>query len=206
MTNSAWKWIGCGAICGVLLAAAPAAAQEQKPMSPEEKAAMEAWTRSMTPGPQHAELAKRAGSWSFQGTFWQAPGAPPTMSNGTAERTAILGGRIIQEKVVSTYFNAPFEGMGYTGYDNSLGKYWSTWFDNMSTSLMTSTGTCDKGRCTFEAKNTDPMTGKVVTARWVSVEQADKETHSMYGPGPDGKEFKMMELVYTRKRSSPAGS
>jgi hypothetical protein len=29
---------------------------------------------------------------------------------------------------------------------------------------------------------------------------ADTEVFEMHGPGPDGKEFKMMEITYTRKR------
>jgi hypothetical protein len=185
-----------------LLLGLPARAQQEAPaaqMSPEEKAAMEAWIRAATPGEQHAWLASLAGTWSFQGTFWSAPGTEPSKSQGTAERTALLGGRVVRETVISTFMGQPFEGMGLTGYDNVAGKYWSTWTDNMSTSLMTSTGTCTKGTCTFESQNTDPMTGKTATARMVSKHETAREVHTMYGPGPDGKEFKMMELVYTRK-------
>ena len=38
------------------------------------------------------------------------------------------------------------------------------------------------------------------TMRMVSEHAADRETMAMYGPGPDGKEYKMGELVYTRRK------
>jgi len=42
---------------------------------------------------QQAWLVSLAGSWEFEGTFWSAPGSEPMKSSGTAERTALLGGR-----------------------------------------------------------------------------------------------------------------
>jgi hypothetical protein len=70
----------------------------------------------------------------------------------------------------------------------------------MSTGLMSSVGTCQQGSCEFVGTNTDPMTGKAATSRMTSKHEADREVHEMYGPGPDGKEFKMMELTYTRQK------
>jgi hypothetical protein len=32
----------------------------------------------------------------------------------------------------------PFEGLGYTGYDNVKKQYFGTWIDSMSTGIMTS--------------------------------------------------------------------
>jgi hypothetical protein len=169
-------------------------------MSPEEQAMAAAWEKAARPGEQHAWLAAMAGKWQFEGSFWSVPGGEPTRSVGTAERTAILGGRVMREVVSSTFYGQPFEGLGHTGYDNVTGKYWSTWFDNMSTSLMSSVGTCQQGSCEFEGTNTDPLTGQAAPARMTSTHEADREVHAMYGPGPDGKQFKMMELTYTRQK------
>ena len=46
------------------------------------------------------------------------PTKAPTESVGTVERELMLGGRVLAEKVRSTYMNKPFEGYGLTGYDN----------------------------------------------------------------------------------------
>jgi len=185
------------------LMTAPARAQgggEAPQMSPEEQAMMAAFEKAATPGEAHAWLASTAGSWSFQGRFWTQPGAEPTSSNGTAERTVLLGGRVVREVVTSEMWGQPFEGIGHTGFDNVTGKFWSTWTDSMSTSLMTSTGTCEGGVCIYEGTNTDPLTGKPATARMVSRHEPGREIHEMFGAGPDGKEFKMMELVYARAK------
>ncbi|HLF55641.1 MAG TPA: DUF1579 family protein [Thermoanaerobaculia bacterium] len=190
-------WIAALAVC--LAAAGWAQGGEAPAMSAEEAAAMAAFERAATPGEAHAWLASLAGEWEFHGNFWMAPGTEATHSMGTAVREAILGGRVVREVVISEMFGQAFEGIGHTGFDNVTGQFWSTWFDNMSTSLMMSTGACDGGVCTFEGTNTDPMTGKAAKARMVSQHEGNREIHEMWGPGPDGADFKMMELTYTRK-------
>jgi len=169
-------------------------------MSPEQQKMMEVWTKAMTPGPQHKELAAMAGSWEFKGVFWMEPGAPPTESAGTAERSMLLGERVLQEKVQSSFMGQPFDGIGFMGYDNVSGEYWSTWTDSGSTGIMTSTGTCKEKTCEFVGFYNDPMTGGKKKIRMVSKHEPDREVHEMFDTGPDGKEFKSAEMVYTRKK------
>jgi hypothetical protein len=169
-------------------------------MSPEEQKMMEIWAQAMKPGPQHKELAAMAGTWEFKGTFWMDPSAPPSQSAGTAERVILLGGRVLQEKVTSSMMGQPFEGMGLTGYDNITGEYWSTWNDNMSTGIMMATGKCTKDKCEFIGTYSDAQTGGTKKSRMISHCEPDKEVHEMFDIGPYGKEFKTMELVYTRKK------
>jgi Protein of unknown function (DUF1579) len=194
------------ALAGIaLLAATVGVAQEQPQpqMSPEEKAMMEAYAKAATPGKQHEWLASKAGSWTFAGTFWMDPSKEPSKSTGTVERSVMLGGRVLAETVKSSGFmGQPFEGYGLTGYDNVTGEFWGTWNDNMGTGLMTSTGKCDdKGVCTQNGEYVDPLTGKKRTTRMTSREEGpDKEVHEAFEKGPDGKEFKSMEIVYTRKK------
>ena len=60
------------------LLAGPAAAQEgMPPMSAEEKAMMEAYTKAGTPGPEHAALARPAGTYALKIRSWGRPDAPP---------------------------------------------------------------------------------------------------------------------------------
>ena len=185
-----------------LAAAFPVLAQDAPPeMPPEEAAIMQAYQQAGTPGTQHAGLAKTAGTYDLAIQSWMTPGAEPTSETGTATRAMILGDRVMTEKVEATMHGQPFTGHGMTGYDNVTGKHWSTWNDNMSTGLMVSEGTCDDaGACSFTGSWHDPVSKQEVSARmtthWTS---PTVEVFEMYGPGPDGKEHKMMEMTYTRR-------
>jgi hypothetical protein len=172
----------------------------QPEMSPELQAMMAAWEKAMTPGAPHAALAESAGEWEFSGRFWMEPGAPPMESSGTASRSMLFGGRVLEEKVSSTFMGQAWEGLGLTGYDNVSGEYWSVWTDSMSTGVMLATGTCaEGGSCTFAGSYNDPMTGQPKPVR-MTMEQAEgREIFRMYEAGPDGTDRMSMELVYTRR-------
>jgi hypothetical protein len=194
---------GLAAIAVLLVAGVlPAAAQQDKQMSAEEKAAMEAWMKYATPGPKHKLLEPFVGTWSVTTTWWQAPGAPPSTSQGTSENTWVLGGRFLQQKVTSEMMGQPFEGIGYTGYDNYKKHFVGTWMDSMGTMVMVSSGHADaSGKVlTFTGKIDDVVAGKTVTVREITrVVDNNHHVFEMYGPDPSGKEFKTMEIAYTRK-------
>ncbi len=186
----------------VCMGALPALAQEPPQMSAEEQAAMQAFQQAGTPGAQHAELAKTAGTYDLVIRSWHSPDAPPMEEKGTATRSMTLGGRVMVEDISSSMMGQPFTGHGMHGYDNVTGKYWATWNDSMSTGVMVSSGSCDDaGSCSFTGEWNDPVTKGAMksrmTTRWTS---PDVEVFEMYGPGPDGKEAKMMEITYTRQR------
>ena len=190
-------------VLGVAAASATAEDKTSEPheMSAEHKAMMEAWEKAAKPGPQHQWLAGKVGQWRFAGKFWMDSTKPPTESVGTVERELMLGGRVLAEKVRSTYMDKPFEGYGLTGYDNVSKEFWGTWNDNMGTGIMLSTGQCDdKGACTHSGSYMDAMTNAKKTVRMTSREESpDREVHRFFEKGPDGKEFKSMELIYTRR-------
>ena len=190
-------------------AAKTAAAKAEKPAAKdaasEQQKMMEAMAKAGTPGMQQQDLAKHAGSWDLAVKAWMAPGAPPQESKATADRTMILGGRVLTEKVNGEAMGGggPFEGFGMAGYDNVSGKYWSTWVDNMSTGVWTSTGSCSEKTsvCTYSGSYTDPMTKKAKHTRTVEHwEGADKAFVEFYEAGKGGKETKTMEITYTRKK------
>src|SRR5262249_13703012 len=113
-----------------------------------------------------------------------------------------LGGRVITQHVTSSMAGQPFEGWGSDGFDNVSKKYWSTWVDSMSTGPLVSWGTCDaNGGCTYKGTVNDAVTGKASNVRMtLKAEGKDKSTFDFYGAGPDGKEMKMLEIVYTRHK------
>lgn len=186
----------------LVLAVMPAAAQEQKEMSPEEAAMMEAWTKAATLDENHKPLAECVGTWNVTWLWWSKPGEQPMESSGTATYEMVLGGRYLKEKVKSEWMGQPFEGEGCTGYDNLKKAYVSTWIDNMGTGIMISEGEWNPATKTYtwQGEYVDAMTGKPKKMRMVEkVESADKHITDFFDMGPDGKEYKSMELVYTRK-------
>jgi len=162
---------------------------------------MMAMQKAMTPGPQHEMLARGVGTWKMTATMWMDPAAEPTVTEGTSERHLELGGRVLEENVSATMMGMPFEGIGRTGYDNVTGKWWSTWTDNMSTGLMTLTGTWDEATNTqtFEGEVADPMSGGMKAVRMTVRYEEGREVADMYEPGPDGSMVRTMEIVYERQ-------
>ena len=175
---------------------------QQPQMTPEQKAEMEAYMKAGTPGAPHQTLASSAGSYDLKIKSWHEPGGPAMEDTGTAERSMMLGGRVLVEELSSSVMGSPFTGHGMMGYDNVTGKYWSTWNDNMSTGVMVSDGTCDAQakNCTFTGSWNDPIKNAPVTARMTTRwPNPTTEIFELYGPGKDGKEMKMMEITYTKR-------
>jgi hypothetical protein len=192
------------AIAIAALASLAGAQQTQKKpeMTPEQKAEMEAYMKAGTPGAPHKALAATVGTYDLKIRSWHEPGGAPMEDPGTATRSMALDGRVLVEQVKSSMMGMPYTGHGMMGFDNVTGKYWSTWNDSMSTGILVTEGTCDdQGKtCTFTGTWNDAIKKAPVkarmTTRWTS---PTTEIFELYAPGKDGKEFKMMEITYTKK-------
>jgi hypothetical protein len=93
--------------------------------------------------------------------------------------------------------------MSTMGFDNAKKEFFSTWVDNMGTGVLMTTGKWDDASksITFTGKSTDPTTLKDYDFKEVvTVPDNDHQLMEMYGPGPDGKEFKSVEIRLTRKK------
>ena len=198
-------WGGMTLVAAFFLVASPARSDDpaKKPDASKANAEMEAYMKAGTPGPEHKRLDSLAGSWAFTIKMWMDPNQKtPTESSGTAERRWILSGRFLQEDVHSQFMGQPFTGFGIMGYDNIQKKYTTMWIDSMTTAIGTSLGTADaSGKViTFEGTHLDPLTGKPVKGRDV-LRLLDNNHQNMeaFKVGPDGKEFKVMEIHFTRK-------
>jgi hypothetical protein len=186
--------------CLVAAAAAPLAAQDKKKAA-DEKAAMEAWQKAMTPGEGQKKLEPLVGTFDTKVRTWMDPSRPPDDSVGTSVNTWALGDRFVQMKYEGVFLGESFNGIGYTGYDNVSKKYVSTWMDSASTGMMWSTGTLDGKAISMKATVNDPMTGKSSPVEEkLTITDADHHMLEMWGKAPDGKTFKMMEIQYTRKK------
>jgi hypothetical protein len=162
---------------------------------------MKAMMAYATPGQIHQMLAKSVGSWKGDITMWMQPGAPPMKSVGESTNEMILGGRYLQSKNTGNFMGAPFEGIGIMGYDNAKKVFVNSWIDNMGTGMMYLTGTWDAATksVTFTGTMVDPTAGGDVKVRQV-MKFVDDNTQimEMYSI-TNGKEFKNMEIKYTRK-------
>jgi len=170
---------------------------------PDEKAMMEAMAKAGTPGEAHKKLDPMVGTFDTKAKMWMDPSKPAEETSGKTESKWVLGNRFVQETYDGTFMGQPFSGMGYWGYDNITKKYTGTWMDSMGTAMMNSTGKMDaSGKVlTYTAMMNDPMTGKLckITEK-VTVTDNDHHMMEMWGPDPSGKNYKMMEITYVRKK------
>ena len=176
---------------------------EHKPGAPAmDPAMMEAMMKAGMPGDAHKKLDVFVGTWDTKITMWMMPGADPMSHNGSSTNRWIMGGRYLEQSFKGSMMGMPFDGLGYTGYDNVKKQYWGTWMDSMSTGMMTSTGSSADGKLfRFDATMADPMTGKdAAIEETITIVDADHHTLEMWAPGPDGKKFKTMEIQYSRKK------
>jgi hypothetical protein len=178
---------------------------EESPAVPLDSATMtKNWMAYSTPGDMHKMIKSWDGSWTGEVTSWYAPGTPPQKSKSTAVNKTIMGGRYQVSNFSGSMMGTPFEGMGTLAYDNAKKVFISTWIDNMGTGLMKMEGPWDEASksMTLTGQCVDPSsgTGREMALREIFKVIDDKnQLMEMYGPGPDGKEYKMMEIKLTRK-------
>ena len=188
--------------CTVVSALAQDKPKPAAPPAGPSQAEMEAMQKAATPGEPQKRLGRLVGDWTFTNTMWMAPGQPPTTSTGTMHGVALMGGRYVEHTWKGDMMGMAFEGRGTDGYDNVGKQYVSSWLDNMSTGIWYQIGTCDAAGnvCNYSGDVWDPMSGQKSTMRSTITWMDDKTfKNEMFGPGPDGKEVKFMEIVAKKK-------
>jgi hypothetical protein len=163
-------------------------------------AMMAQWMEASTPAGGHRRLDPLVGRFQAKTTFTMEPGAPPTVSEGTSENRWVLGGRYVEQIYRGSSMGMPFEGIGFTGYDNVQRKYVGTWMDSFGTGFMHSDGV---GRpnaraMDFEAQSVAPSGRKVKFLCKIRIRDRDRHTYEMWSRGPGGKTSRVMLVEYTR--------
>jgi len=185
------------------VAFAEQAAGGQTAMDPAKQAAMEKMQQLGSPSEGHKVLEPFVGSWTYSAQWWMAPDGPPESMTGSATNSMVFGGRFLKQEIRGEApGQPPFEGVGYTGYDNLRKEYQSIWLDNMATGMMWATGQFDPSTkaLTTQGDFSCPMTGET-HRKSRSVWKVVDQNHTIYESdmsGPDGREFKAMEIHYTR--------
>jgi hypothetical protein len=200
-----------GAVVLGLLLTTQVVSQEQDKKTPPGAGDMGQWAEMMAQwqklnakGPAHEQFTKMVGTWDAEMKMWMMPGMPPTTMPGTAEFRTILDGRYVEQVYRCDMGDGVFEGRGIEGYDTMTKQYVSIWMDNDSTGIfmMRGTPTADGKKIIYFGEMADPMSpGRVKIARAVAEERSDDEVVlSMYERGPDGEEYKNMEITYKRNK------
>jgi hypothetical protein len=153
------------------------------------------------PGPEHELLAKLKGSYETKMKLWMGPGEPKE-STAKTKRTMIMDGLFLQENHSGDFLGMPFKGMGIVGYDTLKKKYFMGWIDNFGTSLTVAEGSYDPAAkaWTYVGEEESPQMGKMKMRDVLTMVSGTVQRLEMYRTpvGKDGKEFKLMEIVYTR--------
>jgi hypothetical protein len=198
--------VSAGLLTGAL-APQEKAGRDSKTKPPEmigdEAAMMAKWKAYATPGPEHKVLESKVGKWDVKVRMWATPDAPVEESSATCESEWAYGKRFLEHEVEGTWMGQPFEGRGYVGFDNLKKKYVMTWLDSGMTGIAYSEGTYDAGKkaFTFTGECPDVMSGTFKKSRTVeTMKDANTCVSETYSTGPDGKEFKTMEMVSTRAK------
>jgi hypothetical protein len=178
--------------------------KEETTTTPMDSAAMQkAWMDYMTPGEVHKNLALDNGTWNEDICIWESADGQPTRSKSTAVSRMILDGRYQETTHKGSFMGMPFEGIGTLGYDNATKKMVSSWVDNMGTGIMYMTADYDGTSQTMEFKGevTDPIEKKAKPVRELFT-MVDDNTRKMemFNIAPNGKEYKSMEILMTRKK------
>ena len=165
-----------------------------------EEQMMAQWQAAMTPAAPHKRLEPLVGKFKAKTEFVMAPGAPPQAHDGTSDNRWVLGGRFLEQTYKGVAMGMPFEGIGFTGYDNPSKRYVGTWMDTFGTGVMTSVGV---GRPTdakmaFAAEAIEPSGKTVHFDALITVKNRNEHTYEMWTKAPNGKRFRQMIVTYVR--------
>lgn len=164
-------------------------------------AMMKMWEKLAQPGPQHARFKDLVGKWKTVSKHWEPGVSEPQVTYGTASYTLVLDGRYLEEIHHGEHMGKPFEGRGFTGYDNVKQKYVMSWIDNAGTGIMSMEGDYDQATKTMTTQTEFLLPGAgAMKMRMVEREVSDNErVLEMYSTMPGvPKEMKSMEITYTR--------
>ncbi|HLN59237.1 MAG TPA: DUF1579 domain-containing protein [Thermoanaerobaculia bacterium] len=189
--------------CLVLASTLAQGRERARPATLDAEAAAAMRQRITTPSRAHKRLDVFVGVWAARTLLWMDPSQPPAISEGTLEQKWIFDGRFLQQTYQGEFMGRPFSGLGYIGYDNYLKKYLSTWMDSAGTTIYTRIGRFDSEdeSLTLTGEVDDYVRGKSIPVRErMAVVSPSEFFFETWEQGPDGRDYKVMEVRCTRKQ------
>lgn len=149
-------------------------------------------------GDEHRRLATLAGTWSVKQSLWLDDAKVPQVDAGTAVFTAVLGGRHLQQDL-RVRSNPPFQGLGFTGYDNASRQYYTSWMDINFTGVLLLHGDYDAGARVYRFHGAMPgADGESVPTREELQLVDGKHVIARFFETRRGRESLVVELDYSR--------
>ena len=163
--------------------------------------AQEAEFQPPQPSAEHEQMAREAGTWDAEIKMWHTADGEPMLSQGT-ETNTMFGQYWLLSEFKSDFGGQPYEGRGQFGYDPVAKKCVGTWIDTMTPYAQKMEGAYDPKNhtLTMNTEYRDPMTGKMAKGKNVT-KYIDNDTKKfeIYGPSPEGVQYKMLEITYKRQ-------
>ena len=163
------------------------------------------WASLSKPGASHQLLDVFAGAWDVKITFWSDPKAAPQDSQGSSQLTWILGNRFLKEDFTGDVLGESYQGLGLMGYDAASRRFTTVWLDSLNTAIAMQKGSYLPDTNTFELTGEvyDPLLGRTKTTQTqIHITSKDAYTVTMIDTAPNGREFKSLEIVYTRRAAT----
>jgi hypothetical protein len=153
--------------------------------------------------PQHRELADLTGAWSVKQSFWSAVDAPAKIDKGTAEFVMVLNQHHLRQ-TLHIADGTNFEGLGYIGYDNASGRFFSTWMDVNFPGVLIAHGGFDSSTKSYVFRGSMSAAGSkdgdVPVREVMTIFDHDHFKYEYYETHR-GKEALTVRLEYTRSGS-----
>lgn len=157
------------------------------------------------PGAGQKLMERYAGDWDVVKTI-SPPGKDPVRTTGTCKQRMIHNGRFLRsEFVFNEKDGTQTTGEGILGFDAAKGVFSSVWTDSRSTriSLRQSEGQFDGETIALFGRVLEGGPDTRHSRTVAHLEDSDRKLiHRQFNPGPDGKEYQIMELALTRKEGS----
>ena len=170
------------------------------PTTTDESAA--AFEKAGIVGLQHQRLAELVGTWKVTQSFWTSGNPTPKIDTGSATYAMVLGGRHLRQDLQINSPDKAFEALGYIGYDNMTGRYYSSWMDINFTGMIIAYGDYDatSHSYTFMGTLPGPTAGEaaVPLRAELKVVDADHFTYDFY-ERHGGTEALAVRLEYTKQ-------
>jgi hypothetical protein len=163
---------------------------------------METYKKFGSPEESHKWLKRMEGKWLVEGKYWMDSLKPPVESENSSEQEMVLGGRFLKQKYSGQMMGEEFSGIGFLGYNNISRMYESVWIDNMNTAMYFFEGNLEENGKALVVKGEadDPIKGPMKHRYITRIIDDNTLKTEMYATFKGGKEEKMMEETYTRKK------
>jgi hypothetical protein len=178
-----------------------ASARKPAPTVTDERA--RAIAQLSEPGPQHQRLKSLVGHWSSVSRVTPTPGADVIEVPSSAEYRSILGGRFVMASSQIEFGGETGYGMTVYGYDRFKNRYTFYYIQDHDTQSLSGLGTPDATGQTivFDVTMDVPLTGETGKhyRTLLTFDGPNQHTFEMWTAGPDGKEWRPLQIVYTRE-------